>query len=197
MALTRKMLAAMDIPAEKIDEIINAHMETVNPLKEERDALKAEADKAKTLEADLEKANKKLEDSQKNDFEKKYNDVKAEFDTFKADVEKKEVKVKKESAYRDLLKKAGVSDKRIETVMKVSASNIDALVFDGDKIKDADKIIEGVKTEWADFIGTVQQQGADTSTPPENTGGTDNKPTRAQELAAKYHENLYGKGKEN
>ena len=37
MALSRKFLAALDIPAEKIDEIIKAHSDTVEALKEERD----------------------------------------------------------------------------------------------------------------------------------------------------------------
>ena len=39
MALTRKFLKAMGIEDEKAEEIISAHVETVNGLKGERDAL--------------------------------------------------------------------------------------------------------------------------------------------------------------
>jgi hypothetical protein len=49
MALTRKFLAAMGIEAEKVDEIIAAHTETVNALKEERDTAKAQAAKVDDL----------------------------------------------------------------------------------------------------------------------------------------------------
>ena len=45
MALTRKMLKAMGIEDEKIDQIIEAHSETVDALKEQRDQYKADAEK--------------------------------------------------------------------------------------------------------------------------------------------------------
>ena len=37
MALTRKFLSALGIEEAKIDEIISAHVDTVNVLKEQRD----------------------------------------------------------------------------------------------------------------------------------------------------------------
>ena len=48
MALTRKMLKAMGIEEEKIDEIIDAHTETVNALK---DQAKQDKDAAARLES--------------------------------------------------------------------------------------------------------------------------------------------------
>ena len=50
MALTRKMLSAMGIDDEKQDEIINAHIEVVNALKEERDNYKSDSKKAESLQ---------------------------------------------------------------------------------------------------------------------------------------------------
>ena len=44
MALTRKFLSAMGIEQDKVDEIINAHVEVTDALKEERDRYKADAD---------------------------------------------------------------------------------------------------------------------------------------------------------
>ncbi len=198
MALTRKMLAAMDIPAEKIDEIITAHTETVNALKEERDNFKTEADGAKDLTEKLRLANEELDKIKGGDWEKKYTDLKQEYDTFKSDVQNKEVKGKKETAYRDLLVKAGVSEKRIASVMKVSSSSIDELSFDDKgEIKDADKILDSVKKEWADFISTTGEKGADVDHHPKGEEGGE-KLTRGAQLAAKYYENLYGKqGKES
>ena len=45
MALTRKFLTALGIEADKVDEIINAHAETVDALKAERDTYKDKAEK--------------------------------------------------------------------------------------------------------------------------------------------------------
>jgi hypothetical protein len=191
MALTRKMLAAMDIPAEKIDEIISAHSETVNAIKEERETFKAEAEKVSTLEKQLETAKKELEEFKTGDWENKYKTVNGEYTKYKADVEAKTVKSAKEAAYKQLLLDAGISDKRIASVLKVS--DIDGVELDKDgKIKDADKITENVKSEWADFIVTKQEKGADVPNPPANNGGEIKQPNKAAEMAAKYYAEHYG-----
>lgn len=191
MALTRKMLAAMDIPAEKIDEIINAHSETVNAIKEERDALKADAERLPALEKDLESAQKKIEAYESSDWETKYNALKDEYDTYKTDVEIKAVKNAKESAFKQLLLDAGISDKRIASVMKVS--DVDGLELDKDgKIKNADKLTESVKTEWADFIVAKRAEGVDTPKPPANDGDGGKQPSRAKTLVAQFQNEHYG-----
>ena len=46
MALTRKMLKAMGIEDEKIDQIIEEHVESIDGLKAERDRYKAGAEEA-------------------------------------------------------------------------------------------------------------------------------------------------------
>lgn len=191
MGLSRKMLAAMDIPAEKIDEIISAHSETVNAIKEERETFKAEAEKVSALEKQLETAKKELEEFKTGDWQAKYEKVKGEYDTYKSDVETKVVKSAKEAAYKQLLLDAGISDKRIAFVLKMS--DIDGVELDKDgKIKDADKITENVKSEWADFIVMKQEKGADVSNPPANNGGEIKQPNKAAEMAAKYYAEHYG-----
>ena len=60
MALTRKMLKAMGIEEEKIEQIIEAHAETVDTLKEQRDTLKADSDKLAEVQKELDKAKKSL-----------------------------------------------------------------------------------------------------------------------------------------
>lgn len=200
MALTRKMLSAMDIPADKIDEIISAHTETVNAIKEDRDNLKSEVENLRSVEKQLEKANAEIEAFKSGDWQTKYeklkedhDKLKGEYDTFKVDTEAKAVKAKKESAYKQLLLDAGISDKRIASVMKVSAQTVDELTLDDEgKIKDADKLTESVKTEWADFIVTKREEGAGVATPPENNGGSGKQQSRAAQLAVKYRNEHYG-----
>ena len=58
MALTRKFLSALGIEADKVDEIINAHAETVNALKEERDNYKADAEKLPAVQKELDELKK-------------------------------------------------------------------------------------------------------------------------------------------
>lgn len=167
MALTRKMLAAMDIPSEKIDEIINAHTETVDAIKEERDKLKAEASKLEATEKQLAEVKKELATADQGNWEEKYKELKTEYDGYKKDVENKASHSAKEEAYKQLLKEAGVSDKRIATVLRVS--DIDSLKLDKDgKIEDAASVTENIKSEWADFIVTTTEKGASTPNPPAN-----------------------------
>ena len=195
MALSRKMLVAMGIEAEKIDEIISAHSETVSAIKEERDALKADADKLKTVEKELETAKADLEKFRSGDWENKYTQLKGEYDGYKKDVETKETTAAKTAAYKKLLKDAGVSEKRFDAILKVTNLNDIELDAEG-AIKSADTLTEGIKTEWADFITTDGKQGASTPNPPANNGGDLKQPSRASQLVAQYQQEHYGKAKE-
>lgn len=183
MALTRKMLKAMGISEEQIDEIIEAHTETVNALKEERDGFKVQADKLPNIQKELGELKEAAEKNEgKNPYKVKYDALKEEFDNYKADIDKKAAKAVKEDAYRALLKEAGVSEKRIGAVLKVS--DIDSIELDKDgKIKGSDKLIDSIKEEWADFIETVKTVGTPTVQPPANTGGS--KMTKDQIFAIK------------
>lgn len=167
MALTRKFLSALGIEADKIDEIITAHSETVDALKSERDDYKANADKLPEVQKELDKLKKEAAKNSGDD----YAALKKEFEEYKADVAKKEAHAAKETAYRDLLKDAGIAEKSLAKVLKYS--DVDAVELDEDgKIKDAKSLIKSVREEWPEHIETVRTQGASTSTPPASTGKT-------------------------
>lgn len=192
MALTRKALAAMGIEPEKIDEIILAHTETVSALKEQIETLKADAGKLPDVEKKLEEAEKKIKDADAAGWEKKYTDLKSEYDVYKTDIETKAAKTAKETAYKKLLMDAGVSEKRVGAVLKVTDLGSVKMNEDG-SIQDADKITESVKTEWADFIETKQSRGAEVAQPPANNGGDVSKPvSRAAKMAAQFNAEHYG-----
>lgn len=184
MALTRKMLSAMGIDEDKQDEIINAHIEVVNALKEERDNFKADAKKAEKLQKEVDDLNESMKSGERSPYKVKYeakveeyNDLKKQFDDYKADVSAKEIEAKKSSAYKELLKSAGVSEKRIDSIIKVTdLSKVE--IDDNGKIKDSDSLAKNIKEEWSDFIVKQSEQGAQTANPPQNTGGT--KMTRAE-----------------
>lgn len=170
MALTRKFLSALGIEAEKQDEIIQAHTETVDGLKTERDRYKADAEKLPGVQAELDGMKKAAEEQDgKSPWKVKYDAIKEEYEQYKADQAAKESKAAKSAAYRQLLKDAGISEKRLDAVLKVS--DVDAVELDkAGKIKGADKLMESVKAEWSDFITTTTTQGANTPNPPTNNG---------------------------
>lgn len=171
MALTRKFLTALGIDEAKVDEIITAHTEVTDALKAERDKFKADAGKYAAAQAELDGIKAQAaKDGGKNPYQVKYEALKEEYDKYKADTETKATKAKKESAYRKLLKDAGVTEKRLDAVLRVS--DFDVIEFDTDgKIKDADKLTENIKKEWADFIPQTSQTGAPSQNPPATTTG--------------------------
>jgi hypothetical protein len=185
MAFTRKFLSAMGIEADKVDEIINVHIEVVDGLKEERDNFKKDAEKLPDIQKQLDKANEKLAKNGEGETVSKedYDKLKREYDDYKADITAKNTRTEKENAFRELLKSVGVSEKRFNAIIKVS--DIDGLELDKDgKIKDADKHTENVKSEWADFIETTTTKGANTANPPANNGKGTGK-TKEEILAIK------------
>ena len=185
MAFTRRFLSALGIEAEKIDEIINAHIEVVDGLKEERDNYKKDAEKLADVEKELTKAKEKLAKNGEGETVAKedYDKLKKEYDDYKADITAKNTRTEKENAFRELLKSVGVSEKRFNAIIKVS--DIDGLELDKDgKIKDADERTNNIKTEWADFIETTTTKGAKTANPPANNGKGTGK-TKEEILAIK------------
>jgi hypothetical protein len=196
MALTRKFLSALGIEAEKIDEIIEAHTDTVNALKEERDKYKKSHESLPAIQKELDDLKKAAEQNGDNPYKAQYEELKKEYDDYKADVNAKELSAKKKEAYSALLKKAGVSEKRIGSIVKVSQFDDVELDNDGN-IKGAEDLEKKLKEEWKDFIVTEETHGAETKTPPEGNGGGDNKPSRAALVAQKHYEQMYGKKGEN
>ena len=192
MALTRTMLKAMGIEDDKAQEIINAHTETVDGLKKLAERYKEDAEKLPTVQKeldDLKVANSG--DNSRDALQKKYDDLDKEFKDYKKTVEAEKTTAKIKDAYRDLLKETGVSEKRLDTVLKVADLSNVKLDKDG-KITEAEKLKESIKTEWADFITTEGSKGADPASPPAGNPSNPGNTGRAKQLAAQYFNNLYG-----
>lgn len=192
MALTRKMLKAMGIEDEKIDQIIEAHTDTVDALKEERDTYKESASKLTAVQRELDEAKSQLADNSNEDsYKVKYDAIKADFDQYKADVTKRETKAQKEKALTELLKELNVSEKRIASVVKVTDASKIELDVDGN-IKGKDELAKSLKSEWADFIVTESVKGASTASPPDKEDEVD----YDSMSDADYYKSTYEKNKE-
>lgn len=173
MALTRKALATMGIEEDKIDQIIEMHTGVTTDLKTELDKYKAKADELESVQKELDELKETVAKNSDDPYKVKFEEIKEEFEKYKADVTAKETTAKKESAYKKLLIEAGVGEKYVNSLMKVSSDVIDGIELDEDgKVKDTDKLVEGVKENWADFIVEAKPKGTDTPTPPANNGGS-------------------------
>lgn len=155
-----------NIPSEAIAKLVKAISTAVGNEFVEKSRYKAKLEEIDALTEEKQTAQDSATTAEK--WKTKYQALKDDFDAYKTEQIAKETRNAKERAYRELLKAAGVTEKRIDSVVRVS--DLDGLELD-DKgaIKDADKLTESIKAEWADFIPTTTTQGAQTATPPVTT----------------------------
>lgn len=169
MALTRKFLKALGIEEEKIDEIITAHSDTVEALKEQRDSFEEDAKKLPEVQRELDKLKAEAKDNDSDEWKEKYNKVKKDFDDYKTDIQNKETMAAKKSALEDIAKDF-LSENGVAKAVKYADWDAYELDEKG-KLKDAKKHINDLKEEWSDYVLTEDTKGANTPTPPTGAGG--------------------------
>lgn len=191
MAFTRKFLTAMGVEADKIDEIMTAHVEVVDHFKSQIDdtkKLEDEIEKLKTANTDLtsklEEANGKITAYEKDNYKGKYESEKAEHDKLKADVAGKETLAKKESALRNELKNKKYSDDAVKLIIS-KGGYTDKIELDKDgKPKNLDTIFQNIQTDFSMFVPKEEVKSSAPDNPPANIGGKTVK-TKAEIMAIK------------
>lgn len=176
MALSRKFLAAMGIETDKVDEIISAHVETVEGLKAERDSLKEKAEKYDAEKKKADDLTVRVADLEKqvngtDSYKEKYDALKGEYDAYKSNIENEKATASKTKAYKEMLKEIGVAEKRLDSVLKVTDLSKIKLAQDG-TIEGVEDLKTKAASEWADFIEKSATKGAAVTKPPVNNGGT-------------------------
>lgn len=164
MALTRKMLTAMGIENDQIDQIIESHTDVTDGLKKEVEELREQASRVPSLEKEIEdlKAAQPTED-----WQAKYDELKTEFDGYKAKVSEEQAAAEKANLYRAMLREAGVEERRIDSIMKVTdLGNVS--VVDG-AIASPEEVKQAITEEWGDFITKSSSVGATVEEPPAST----------------------------
>lgn len=165
MAFTRRMLSAMGIDSEKVEEIMTAHVEVVSGLKSELDALKESTSKLESVQTELDE----LKNSN-NNWKNKYDIEHGEFEEFKATVAAAETHKKKSDVYREVMKKSNISDKILDKLLKIA--EVDKVKFDANnKVTNMDDIENDVKSMFGDFIPKSGTEYAKPDTPPDGGMG--------------------------
>lgn len=194
MALTRKFLKAMGIEDEKIDQIIDEHVSVTDALKKERDDALADVRELPGVRRELED----LKAAKDDGYKEKYEAAQKEIAGYKA----KEARGARESAYREILKSAGIRDKYVDTVIRADGAVIDSITLADGKAEKAEELTAAIKSTWADFIGTEEEKPGGVATPPATNGGTAVtketimaiKDPAARRAAIAQNLNLFGKG---
>lgn len=189
MAFTRKYLASLGLENDKIDAIIEAHTEVTDALKADITKYKTEADKIPDLEKKVKEAEQDKANADK--FKADYEAEKAAHDKLKSDNAAQAETAKKTAALKKLLKDSGYHEKGLDKIVKYS--DIKSLELDENgNFKDAEKIMADIEGEWGEYKGKTEKFEHVPDNPPNNGGGS-NQPSRAAQIAARVHENLYGK----
>ena len=189
MAFTRKYLASLGLENDKIDAIIEAHTEVTDALKADITKYKTEVDKIPALEKQVKEAEQHKADADK--FKADYEAEKAAHDKLKSDNAAQAETAKKTAALKKLLKDSGYHEKGLDKIVKYTDLNSLELDENGN-FKNAEKITADIESEWGEYKGKTEKFEHIPGNPPNNGGGS-NQPSRAAQIAARVHENLYGK----
>ena len=179
---------------EKAQKIMDEHITVTNGLKDERDSYKQEAEKA----ADIQKELDGIKGGE--DFKKKYEDEHKAFEDFKKQTAQDAETAKVKAAYRKLLADEGISEKRLDSILKVTDLSNVKLDKDGN-LENADDLKKAINEEWGEFKTTVTTKGADVEKPPQTASSKMTKEeimkiqdTSERQKAIAENLNLFGKG---
>ena len=179
-------------PKEKAQKIMDEHISVTNGLKDERDGYKADAEKATALQ-------KQLDDiANGEDFQKKYEEEHQAFEDFKKKTESDANAAKVGTAYRKLLSDEGISEKRLDAILKVTDLSKMKLDKDGN-LENAADLKKAINDEWGEFKTTVTEKGAVVEKPLQTGKATKTKEeiyaikdTHARQQAIAENHELFG-----
>lgn len=169
MAFTRKFLKALGIEEEKIEQIIDAHSEVTNALKEqikeaeenasnyeskskEYDALKEKADKYDSTSAELKK-------------------IKSEYEKYKTDIESKETATAKEAAVKAYFESKKITGANLDIALRGCKDEIASIELKDGKISDTSALDTLISGTYAGLITKEGIKGVNVPQPPANNGG--------------------------
>lgn len=168
MALTRKMLKAMGIEDEKIDQIIEAHTESVDALKEKA---KVAEEKAERLDA-VEKELNSYRENASSDYKSKYESEHKAFEDYKKEQTAKQLQAQRENAAKKYFESKNITGANLDIAMRGARDEIASIELDGEKIKDDTALNNLVKGMFSGLVVTKSVTGANTPTPPATENGS-------------------------
>lgn len=194
MAFKRNDLVGLGIEPDKIQILIDWHMETVNALQAKIDESKGNSDKLAKAEAELEQAKKDLKTAndkvtayEKDDYKGKYESEKAAREKLESDIANKETNAKKDNALKALLKDKKYSDEAAKLIVRKGGYTDKIELDENGGVKNADSILGDVQNDFSMFTPKISNQVVNPAAPPANSGGA-KKPTKEEIMNIKNTE---------
>ena len=151
-------------PKEKAQQIMEGHIDITDGLKDERDTFKKQAEEQGNKAADLQKQLDGITGGE--DFKQKYEDEHKAFEDFKKQTASEAETAKVKAAFRKLLADEGISEKRLDSIIKVT--DLAGMKLDKDgNLEKADELKKAINDEWGEFKTTVTEVGAKVERPPQ------------------------------
>ena len=178
MSLKRSDLAALGIEPEKIQTIIDWHMETVKALQsriaeheDSEEKLSKVQDELDKVKKDLATANKTIETANKDDYKGKYESVTAELEKVKSDYAAKEEATKRDLIFKNKAKERKYSDEAIKILLDSKADYSSRIELDKDgKATNLDAIFEAIAADVPVLTPKADSEPPKIANPPANTG---------------------------
>lgn len=194
MAFKRNDLVGLGIEPDKIQILIDWHMETVNALQAKIDESKGNSDELAKATAELEQAKKDLKAAndkvtayEKDDYKGKYESEKAAREKLESDIANKETNAKKDNALKALLKDKKYSDEAAKLIVRKGGYTDKIELDENGGVKNADSILGDVQNDFSMFTPKISNQVVNPAAPPANSGGA-KKPTKEEIMNIKNTE---------
>lgn len=165
MAFTRSFLKSIGLNDEQTSAAMDAHIEVMNALKEQRDGYEQQAKQYKTDAEKYADAAKELNELKAGDFKAKYAQEHEAFEAYKAKVDADAANAKKQAAYRELLRDEKISERWFDAICRLTDFSGMKLGEDG-KLENADELRKAIKADLSDYVVTTAARGARVDTPP-------------------------------
>lgn len=163
MSLTRKQLRELALSDETIDQIIRAHMDTVDALRQERDQA---AERAAALTHERDALQGRVDALAP--LEEQLRQARSDFDRYKADAEAEAVSRRRQGWIRDALLRAGANEKALPLL---SGAVDETAVPPEEDAQALDALIAPVKERYADFFAQPVYLALPGLQPPQSTRG--------------------------
>lgn len=179
MSFTRKFLAGIGIEADKIEAIMEAHVEVVDGLKakiaesgdsaEELTKARAELEQAKK---DLKAAQDTIKAAEKEDYKGKYESEKAAHEKLQSDIAAKETAAKKEAVLTQAAKKAKYSADAISMILDSKRDYAGRIELDADgNATNIETIMGEIAADRPNLTPKTETKAHTPANPPSDVGG--------------------------
>ncbi|MGN1019810.1 MAG: hypothetical protein ACI4O7_05510, partial [Aristaeellaceae bacterium] len=182
MALTRSLLRELNLEDSAIEQIIQAHSETVTALKAEIDAARAEAAALTDVTAERDMLMEQI--AQLSAQQADARQLQEEFDAWKAREQQSLTDAEKQRLLRQALLDAGANGKAVALLAR--EIDPDSLVITGGALHNAGEVIAPVREKYAAFFARPVRLPAPVIQPPASLHGA----LTRQDLAAMSAEDI-------